>query len=254
MPAAIISVGYATSNDGINWTKYDDPNTTAPPYEFSDPVLPHGGAGEFDEGKAWTPSVLPTASGYELWYAGDPGGLSHKIGYATSSDGIHWTKDPGNPVFEMSEPWTNNIISPNVMWDGAQYRMWFSGFQPQFPFAGRIGYATSAITGINDDGVATVARSPILHQNYPNPFNPSTTIVFSLPYNSPTGQARITLQIFDITGRKVRTLIDSDLPAGNHVVQWDGTNDAGQPVSSGLYFYRLNAGKFQQTRKMLLLR
>jgi len=249
LPSAIISIGYATSSDGINWTKYDDPTTTAPPFEFSDPVLLHGGSGEFDEGKAWTPSVLPATSGYELWYAGDPGGLTHKIGYATSSDGIHWTKDPGNPVFEMSEPWTNNIISPNVMRDGSEYHMWFSGFQPQFPFAGRIGYAISAITGINDDGGTALPKSPVLHQNYPNPFNPATTIAFNLSHAS-----RITLHVYDMTGKKVRTLINGHYAAGHHTLLWNGTNDAGQAVSSGVYFYRLEAGNFRQTRKMLLVR
>ena len=88
-----------------------------------------------------------------------------------------------------------------------------------------------------------------LHRNYPNPFNPRTTIAFDLPHAS-----LITLQVYDVTGKKVRTLLSRQLPAGHHQVVWDGTNDAGQPVASGVYFYRLNAGNFSAVRKMLLVR
>ncbi|RMG37064.1 MAG: hypothetical protein D6732_07365, partial [Methanobacteriota archaeon] len=100
-----------------------------------------------------------------------------------------------------------------------------------------------------------------LEQNYPNPFNPVTNIDFSLPHASPQGQARITLHVYDIVGQKVKTLVDGTLPAGNHSVQWDGTNDDGQPVASGVYFYHLTIFPLEgglrgvsQTRKMVLLR
>ncbi|RMG38500.1 MAG: T9SS C-terminal target domain-containing protein, partial [Methanobacteriota archaeon] len=60
--------------------------------------------------------------------------------------------------------------------------------------------------------------------------------------------------IYDLLGREVKTLVSKSLTPGEYRVQWDGTNDAGEPVPSGVYFYSLKAGKFQQTRRMLLLR
>lgn len=93
-----------------------------------------------------------------------------------------------------------------------------------------------------------------LAQNYPNPFNPATTIRFQLP---PTGQAAnrlVTLKIYDITGRLVKTLLRESLPAGYYTVQWDGTGERGEGVAGGVYLYRLDAGDYVKTRKMLLVK
>ncbi|MGH7595205.1 MAG: T9SS type A sorting domain-containing protein [bacterium] len=92
------------------------------------------------------------------------------------------------------------------------------------------------------------AQSPssfLLDQNYPNPFNPSTTIRFSLP-----NRERVTLKVFDVLGREVATLVDHEvLTAGHHARSWEANN-----ATSGVYFYRLVAGDFQETRKMILTR
>lgn len=83
-----------------------------------------------------------------------------------------------------------------------------------------------------------------LEQNYPNPFNPSTTIAFALPRTS-----EVTLKIFDASGREVATLVEGRLPAGRHQVVLDA-----RPFSSGVYFYRLQAGEFSQTRRLTLIK
>jgi len=88
-----------------------------------------------------------------------------------------------------------------------------------------------------------------LHQNYPNPFNPATTISFDLPED-----AAVNLQIYDITGRKVRTLADHPFPAGVHQMVWDGRDERGAPVSSGIYVYRIEAGSYSNSHKMVLMR
>ncbi|MDH4038862.1 MAG: T9SS type A sorting domain-containing protein [Candidatus Krumholzibacteria bacterium] len=88
-----------------------------------------------------------------------------------------------------------------------------------------------------------------LAQNVPNPFNPSTTIAYSLASN-----ADVALAIFDVTGARVKTLVSGRENTGVHRVAWDGTNDRGARVSSGVYFYRLIAGSFKSTKKMVLLR
>ncbi|MDH4038012.1 MAG: beta-propeller fold lactonase family protein [Candidatus Krumholzibacteria bacterium] len=88
-----------------------------------------------------------------------------------------------------------------------------------------------------------------LEQNMPNPFNPTTTIKYALAQDGP-----VSLTIYDVRGARVRELVNERQRADVYKVVWDGTNDRGQHVSSGMYFYRLSAGKFTQTRKMLLLK
>lgn len=88
-----------------------------------------------------------------------------------------------------------------------------------------------------------------LGSNYPNPFNPTTTISFRLPVMLP-----VRLTVYDAVGREVRTLLNKRVGGGQHVVQWDGQDDRGRSVASGVYFYRLKAGGFLETRKMLLMR
>ena len=88
-----------------------------------------------------------------------------------------------------------------------------------------------------------------LHANYPNPFNPTTTISYDLPE-----QAQITLGIYDLLGKQIKTLINQSQDAGNKIVMWDGTDNLGRQVSAGVYLYQIQAGEFSQTRKMLLLK
>jgi hypothetical protein len=83
-----------------------------------------------------------------------------------------------------------------------------------------------------------------LYSNYPNPFNPSTTIGFEI-----LQAGRVTLRVYDVQGREVATIVEGTLPAGIHSLKFDGSG-----LASGMYFYRLIAGSFTQTRKMLLLR
>jgi len=88
-----------------------------------------------------------------------------------------------------------------------------------------------------------------LLQNYPNPFNPITTLRYDLPE---TGL--VTITIYDMLGRQVKTLIDQTQDAGYRSVIWDATKDYGKPVSAGIYLYKIQAGKYMQTKKMVLLK
>jgi hypothetical protein len=88
-----------------------------------------------------------------------------------------------------------------------------------------------------------------LAQNRPNPFNPVTTIVFGLDEAS-----HASLEIYDATGRLVRVLVDDPLEANRYERVWDGKDNAGRPVASGVYFYKLVTKDFTQTRKMVLLK
>jgi hypothetical protein len=88
-----------------------------------------------------------------------------------------------------------------------------------------------------------------LAQNVPNPFNPVTEITYALATD-----CRVRLEIYNVLGQKVVTLVDEHQKAGYRTARWDGTNAEGVDVSSGVYFYKLEAGVFIETRKMVLLR
>jgi len=103
--------------------------------------------------------------------------------------------------------------------------------------------------GYTDAEYTQQAILSVLRSNFPNPFNPSTTISFLLPKD-----ASCILEVYNIRGQKVKTLINETRFAGNHSVVWTGLDDNGKPVSSGLYFYRLTTPNSFQTNKMLLLK
>ena len=97
--------------------------------------------------------------------------------------------------------------------------------------------------------VKTRAYELALHQNHPNPFNPTTTISFTLPEKT-----QATLVVYNVEGRLVRVLADGKLDYGFNEFTWDGKDSRGTLVSSGVYFYRLKAGKKVFTKKMVLLK
>ena len=107
---------------------------------------------------------------------------------------------------------------------------------------------TSTSTGVNDPG-EIVPREFALRQNAPNPFNPVTTIAFALPE-----QADVSLKVYNMAGRVVRTLVNGPEGPGTHSVVWDGRDEAGRTVASGVYFYRMDAGEFTERRMMVLLK
>ncbi|MCA9734497.1 MAG: choice-of-anchor D domain-containing protein [Deferribacteres bacterium] len=101
----------------------------------------------------------------------------------------------------------------------------------------------------NTANVADVPNEFHLAQNYPNPFNPETHIRFSMPQNE-----HVHIVVFDQLGRLVRTLVQGEMAAGYHDLTWDGMNEAGQRMASGLYFLQMRSGSFLQTRKMVILK
>jgi len=98
-------------------------------------------------------------------------------------------------------------------------------------------------------GVGGTPKSYHLGQNYPNPFNPTTTIRYTLPERS-----TVELAVFGVDGKLVRVLESGTNPAGTHEATWDGRDSSGRGVASGVYFYRLNAGSFTETKKMVLMK
>jgi len=106
------------------------------------------------------------------------------------------------------------------------------------------------VTGVNSiDDPTPVAKKTALNGNYPNPFNPVTTISYSIEKDD-----HVSIDVFNVKGQKVRTLVNDRLTAGSHTIQWNGTDDNGKNVSSGIYFFNMKSGKYTSTRKMILMK
>ncbi|MBD3404159.1 T9SS type A sorting domain-containing protein [candidate division GN15 bacterium] len=101
---------------------------------------------------------------------------------------------------------------------------------------------------VGDDSEVLPTRFD-LAQNYPNPFNPTTTIEYELPQ-----RCEVTLEVYNVLGQRIATLIDRQQPAGRYWVKWDGTDLSGAPVSSGIYFYRLHTDTYRAMKKMVLVK
>jgi len=263
-------IGYATSRDGITWIKHS-----------GNPVLDVGKYGEWDCQSVRTPDVLFDGIEYKMWYNGN--NKNYRIGYATSPDGIVWTKHYDAPVLDLGPgaSWDDRQVgSPAVLLNNGEYRMWYTGSDGTT--VGRIGYATMPANGtcrnasmaqngggrswnrynnresgkIEQTGAeyATSSEIVLLHQNYPNPFNPETWIPYQLRED-----ADVVIRIYSVDGRIVRTLELGRKTAGSYIskteaVYWDGRDEAGEQVASGVYFYRIRAGRFTDTKKMTIAR
>jgi hypothetical protein len=119
---------------------------------------------------------------------------------------------------------------------------WNEGPEVEDPASMIVSYALAIDSELLPDKFA-------LYQNYPNPFNPVTTLRYDLPENG-----LVTIIIYDMLGRQVKTLINQTQNAGYKSVVWNATNDYGKPVSAGIYLYQIQAGEYMQTKKMVLLK
>jgi hypothetical protein len=180
-----------------------------------------GGAGEFDD-------IWMDYSSRPAWLGITPdagtapgGGGSAPFPVALSSAGIAGGTFEALASFATNDPLEPLITVPVVL------------------------LVDSTVTGAH----TPTPRQTALLQNVPNPFNPTTTIRFEL-----ATPADIRLEIYSVRGSRIRTLASGVHPAGSHAIEWDGRNQRGAQVSSGVYFYRLVAGSFAETRKMVLLK
>ena len=105
----------------------------------------------------------------------------------------------------------------------------------------------------NSSGRNNLPAGFVLEQNFPNPFNPNTSISFALPDKQDDYQ-HVSLLIFNMQGQLVQTLVDKALSPGLHTIQWNGMNETGERMPSGIYVYTLSSDDFKTSRKMLLLK
>ena len=162
--------------------------------------------------------------------------------------GVHRGTDAG------FEPEPGNLVATPVSgewFDGGW--SWEAGYWYKVSAVDRHGngslFAVLGPAEVTGDEPVPVPDATFLAQNVPNPFNPSTTIAFGLKERS-----RVSLRIYDAAGRLVATLLDGTRPAGRYSIEWDGRGADGVNAASGVYFYRLRAGTFEETKKMILLR
>jgi len=238
-PSGTFQTGLALSADGINWTKYDDPTTTTPPYAESDPVI-QPTPGSWDQFSIWGVSVLRNDTLWETFYDG-----GFAFGYATSPNGVDWTKDTMNPVFTPSQdPHAGNIIEiPSVVLYNIQDTVYYYMYYDYGTSSG-IGFARDTDYIVNVETITHSLNSYELYQNFPNPFNPATTIKYQIPEIS-----FVTLKIFDILGNEIETLVNEEKTGGIYESTWNAAT-----LPSGIYFYHLKAGSFVETKKMILLK
>jgi len=146
------------------------------------------------------------------------------------------------------------FISVGFVLSGFSYH-WIRDFKPigypvRFP---HLRHVLSSLSKILDTSVGadeSILSKNHLDQNVPNPFNPTTTIRYEVKETGP-----VSLRIYNVAGQLVKTLVDGHRVAGQiHEARWNGLNDGGQPVASGVYFYKLVAKGFTQTKKMVILK
>ena len=232
---------YRYYNNDNTWSTADSVLVTAPDSATGDFSLEVGGS---ISGHVYGEGGVPLSDAaviahcfFDLWpvykFTETSADGSYKIG------GLHTGKYPVMALIECDQMWYNN----KPIWstpDSVLVTMPDNTPNINFNFP----------TAVEDEDEITQRPSEFeLHQNYPNPFNPGTQIEYTL---KKTGH--VTLHIYNVLGEKVKTLLDQDQPAGFYQINWDGKNDNGKPVSSGIYLYKLEVNGFSEARKMLLLK
>ncbi len=228
--------------------------------------------GQQDSIFVWGVYMNGPGNGTANWQPWDPTGLAP---YRMYDDGTHGDMTAGDSIYSyqhLFSPDSSDIIGQEFKFGiragdneggntgyGLNHFQNINESQPQFTIQSDFGsinpnfywrwdFATHTV-GIDNPGDVSVIKTPTLQRNYPNPFNPVTTISFTLPKIMD-----VQLAVYDVLGRKVRTLIDGKQQVGAHVVQWSGTNDHGVQVGSGIYYYRLKTENYDRTMKMVLVK
>jgi len=144
-----------------------------------------------------------------------------------------------------------SICDLNIEWGGWEFNITSNQLCPPYPSCveGEVGEQDTTNCGQVSIIDETLPITYNLYNAYPNPFNPITTLRYDLP-----DDAMVNVTIYDMMGRIVKNLVSSQQNAGYKSIQWDATNNIGQPVSAGLYLYTIQAGEFRQTKKMVLLK
>jgi hypothetical protein len=193
----------------------------------------------------WTVQVEVANSGPAVAYAVE----------AMMQENIPWLLIPDPNCFygeipSGSSSWGNDTYTFDLTsHPGGSFNVWFDVTYTDVCDSTHVirldpGFDPDAATGIGQS-----ALSYRLGQNYPNPFHPATEIAYAIPV-----AGEVTLRVYDVSGKLIRTLVDGHKGPGAHSVSWDGKDNAGRVVASGVYFYRMEAGRFVETKRMAFLK
>jgi len=167
--------------------------------------------------------------------------------FPTTQDTIYW--EFGYKALETSSEWdTIYSCGLSLVWDSIPDFRDRWNFGPKFP--------VKILTITDADETSNQPEEFVLFQNYPNPFNPVTSIQYaisSLP-DGKAGRQFVTLKVYDLPGKEVATLVNDELEAGIYKVEFNVAQVSRLEITSGIYFYRLEAGNYTETKKMLLLK
>jgi predicted lipoprotein with Yx(FWY)xxD motif len=195
------------------------------------PCPPVGLAGQ----QSYTPAGLDMT-----WDRNTEADLGHYAVYRGTSAGF--VPGAGNLV---ASPCDTTLLDSGWRWsEGYYYKVSAIDIH-----GNESGFALLSPDGVTGTDTPKAPEAAYLRQNYPNPFNPTTRIAFGL-----SAPAHVSLRIYDAAGRLVRALVNEERRAGKYEESWDGRDSNGRSVASGIYFYRLNAGPFESTKKMILVR
>lgn len=221
-------IGYASSDDGINWEKD----------QVNNPVVETGPEGSYYESWLNHPCVIRNDGLFEMWFSGHDVFEHYRIGYANSEDGINWDYISEEPVLDIgaSETWDDiAVYRPSVIIDDHQYKMWYSGYNGS---RHRVGYALgNTITGIdNFDQI-----EPFSSRCFPNPVKNKFEINYILEKNAHVG-----ITLVNSEGKVIKTLVNKMQQPDNHIIQFDVSE-----LTSGVYYYIIKAGNQKSTGKII---
>ena len=189
------------------------------------------------------------------WYYWEAEIIDAETGDFADSDGFWFWKGPSTEPIS-GNPGLVARTHANVISDASDSE-WIA-FYDEYGVEAKRGDTWTDEGLFHEDGVSisvlqldevTIPDLYQLHQNYPNPFNPVTTLRYDLPEN-----ALVNITIYDLMGHNIRSLVNSRQTAGHHSIQWDATNNLGEPVSAGMYIYRIHAGDFVGMKKLILMK
>jgi hypothetical protein len=229
-----ISIGVATSTNGIDWTKLP-----------TNPVLARSSSG-WDSHNVHFPMVTKADNMYYMVYRGNSTVAENcKLGVASSPNGTTWTRVTTNPIFVPTETgWEGvSLDGGTLLFRNNKFHLWYCALS-SVTAHWQIGYATAGLGPLEVKPEQLTPHQLSLSQGYPNPFNPETRLEYSVP-----SKTHVSIMIFDLLGKRIETLVDEEKEAGTYSVHWKPTNAA-----SGIFWCRLQANGFVESRKIVLLK
>ena len=230
------TLGDSTHN-GIHWSTFMVSGHTEDPNVFfdSEPITGYS----VDNLHPQTPGGVQADIGNDgivlSWHGPVDADFDHHKVYRFNLN----AQDPAEEYSTVDTFFVDEVVDGN-------YEYWVSAVD----YNGNESDPSEVVSVLLDVDVAIALPTEFaLQQNYPNPFNPSTQIQYAVPTD-----ANVTIAIYDLMGRKVRTLVNGNVTAGYHTTMWNATNDLGQPVAAGMYIYTISSHDYLAKKKMVLLK